>query len=425
MSGWARRDVLAGSAALALVGPVRARAAGDPAEAAFLAAYPIFEMARLAAGPRGGINLVRHAVKLSDHTSRTVTCPNNDTLYSSYWFDLSGGPIDVDLPLDTERYLSLEIMSAFTDNVAVISAANTARVPHRLRIVGPSHRNAHADGRRVIHVPTSDGWMLGRTGVDGPTDIAAAALVQHRIAFTPVPGNTLIVPRKIVPVSADDPANLFAVVAETLSRSDPRDPLVRHARTVAHAPRAMADWIQAVARARASMATGLSRRARMVNGWSWPNAAIGQFGDDDLFRAATALSGIGALIDSEAVYLTATSDAAGQSLDSGGSYRLTLPAAGIPAKGFWSLTMYEREPDGRLFLIDNPIARYSIGNRTPGLVRNADGTTTILLQPDQPTSGPANWLPAPRGPFRLMLRLYWPDMAVQRRRWSPPAVVRA
>ena len=75
-----------------------------------------------------------------------------------------------------------------------------------------------------------------------------------------------------------------------------------------------------------------------------------------------------------------------------------------PVKGFWSLTMYDTD----FFFVPNPIDRYSLSQRDT-FVTNEDGSVDLYLQADSP--GPdkeANWLPAPKGKFIPMLRLYWP-----------------
>jgi hypothetical protein len=79
------------------------------------------------------------------------------------------------------------------------------------------------------------------------------------------------------------------------------------------------------------------------------------------------------------------------------------------------------------FLVDNAIGRYSIGDRTPGLVRAADGSLTITMQRDAPEdpAARANWLPTPAGPFRPILRLYEPDDAVFDGRYVLPPITRA
>jgi len=53
--------------------------------------------------------------------------------------------------------------------------------------------------------------------------------------------------------------------------------------------------------------------------------------------------------------------------------------------------------------------RYAIGDRTPGIQHNADGSLDLYLQLDSP--GPdkeSNWLPAPEGAFRPIMRIYQP-----------------
>ena len=142
-------------------------------------------------------------------------------------------------------------------------------------------------------------------------------------------------------------------------------------------------------------------------------------------RATVALRGIAALDTSETLYLSTFADAAGGVLDGRSRYRVRIPAGGLraevqisyvsggpagglPVSGFWSMTLYEELPDGRFFLTDNPIRRYSIGDRTAGLRSNPDGSLDVLVQADAPSDA-ANWLPAPRGPFRLTLRAYLPQ----------------
>ena len=79
----------------------------------------------------------------------------------------------------------------------------------------------------------------------------------------------------------------------------------------------------------------------------------------------------------------------------------------IPVNAFWSLSMYAPTDDGELFFIENPLTRYAIGDRTPGLVRNTDGSLDIWIGHDNPgVAREANWLPAPAGTYTLLLRAY-------------------
>ena len=78
------------------------------------------------------------------------------------------------------------------------------------------------------------------------------------------------------------------------------------------------------------------------------------------------------------------------------------------------------------FLVENPLGRYSIGDRTPGLTFGEDGSLTIALQPDEPADSArrANWLPTAPGAFRPLLRIYEPDDAIFDDRWKLPPIRR-
>jgi hypothetical protein len=163
----------------------------------------------------------------------------------------------------------------------------------------------------------------------------------------------------------------------------------------------------------------LRRTQLIVDGWACPPADLGQFGQDYLMRAGVALAGLGALPREEAVYFRAVPPRGGYAFP-GDSYRLRL--LGVPADGFWSLTMYEATADGQFFLTPNPIGRYAIGDRTPGLQKDADGALTIWISRANP--GPvraSNWLPAPaKSPFALTFRAYVPLAELLNGRWTPP-----
>lgn len=141
-----RREVLWGVGALGVLGLAGCQTsaaqdgAGSGIEAAFLYAFPLYEIARTgqnrATAP--GLNRMGHRATLADHTMRAITAPNNDTIYSSAQLELSGGPMEVVSPSDTERYFNITFMDAFTDNFAAIGSGPTKGQGGRFWIVGPS-----------------------------------------------------------------------------------------------------------------------------------------------------------------------------------------------------------------------------------------------------------------------------------------------
>jgi hypothetical protein len=166
-----------------------------------------------------------------------------------------------------------------------------------------------------------------------------------------------------------------------------------------------------------------NRRSRTRNnGWLIPGRYIGDYGRNWLARAIVAVTGLGANTPAETVYPIALADSRGRPLHGRHRYVLRFPRGELPPVGaFWSLTAYGDD----LFLFDNPIDRYAIGDRTGGLRRGRDGSLTIHIQHrPPPCAARANWPPVPSGRLRLALRLYEPHRSVLTGRWLPPPLRR-
>jgi hypothetical protein len=156
-----------------------------------------------------------------------------------------------------------------------------------------------------------------------------------------------------------------------------------------------------------------------VNGWSTTMKA-GQPGNGFLVRAACARILPAVNVVQEAAYWTTTKDSAGQTLRGQHEYVLQFPAGHLPPNdAFWSLTM----TDVVGYMVRNPIDRYSLGSRS-GLVPNADGSADIYIQRTAPAGHESNWLPAPAGSFKLMLRAYLPGRAILDGEYHVPPVTK-
>jgi hypothetical protein len=393
---------------------------------AFRFALPIYEVMRTrgaqldrarAAGLPNGVNFILPRLTLADATSRDVTTPNNDTLYGSVWLDLAAGPVILVVPELPGRYHSAALMSLTTDNSAIIGT-RTGGQGGRYAIVGPGYTGAIPDGTQLIRSASNDAWLLIRVLVDGPQDVEAAAKALQGFSLELPVDRAVPVPTSAPAPARPDAATFLAVVNEALARS--ADAPALQARAAAHAGLGIgtgwagltADqqklWTASLPALMAELKTGLADAGDSVNGWSYPRAAIGDFGDDDDLRSLVALGGLGALPRVEAMYLTARTDAVGIPLDGSQAYTATLPPR-LPAGAFWSLTMYQVEPDGRLFFVPNPLNRFAIGDRSPQLRANRDGSYDIFIQTNAPTGERVvNWLPAPPGKFVLVWRAYLP-----------------
>lgn len=437
-----RRLLLAGAgAAAAPAGGAARPLVADAIRDAFVAFYPAYEIARLRwlavddpGSPRRlEPNAFGHARRLLDARARTVTAPNNDTLYSSAWLDLHDGPVTLSMPAMPGRYWSVQVMNAHTDNVAILGRRTDGDGPLSIVLAGP-RAGAQAGAPRVV-VDTNDAWLLARVAVDGPDDLAAVAALQDRMSLLAPPRPGARLPRRRPPKDAGPP-DFVDVVGEALAHNPPIGATAAHAqraRAAGIAPGArwsaldapLRDaWSAAWPAMVAALRTAARPAARRVGGWIHPPPGVGRWGDDLELRAAVALGGIAALSDDEALYLRADTGPDGSPLDGRHRWRVRVPPGGLPVDAFWSLTMYQVEPDGRAFLVPNPIDRHSVGDRTRGLAADADGSIELLLQAEPPAN-PANWLPAPPGPFRLSLRAYLPRPELREGRAALPEIVRA
>jgi hypothetical protein len=155
------------------------------------------------------------------------------------------------------------------------------------------------------------------------------------------------------------------------------------------------------------------------NGWS-TTLKCGQPGNGILLRAASAKFLPAVNVVEEAAYWTTTIDSTEKTLNGRHDYLLHFPAGELPPNdAFWSVTI----TDVVGYMVNNPIDRHSLGDRS-GLISNADGSIDIYLQSTAPTGHEPNWLPAPAGNFKLMLRAYLPGRAVLDGEYHLPPVIK-
>lgn len=400
---------------------------------AFVYTFPLHDVARTRwrftqQEPKHGkpANRLHHNRHLLDDRARQVTMPNNDTLYSSAWLDLSDAPVTLHMPDMADRYYSVALLDAFTNNFACLGPRTNGPGAHTFVIAGPRHHASAAaslpKGAILVQAPCNDVWLLTRTLVDGEHDLAAVHALQDQmqlLASSQAPAPFVSTPdesraaaylslvnealaRNGVPADEQAMVDGFADLGIRAGDLDAWNTLT---------PQVQEAWTRLWPELRHKLEhppKGSIRRSGPRGSWFSGLDHIGNFGKDYVYRAYISLVGLGALERVEAIYASALTDGDGQAFDGTHRYRLHVPAD-MPVDAFWSLSMYEFEPDGRRFFTANPIRRYAIGDRTPGLVRNADGSLDIAIQHAQPDNGPSNWLPAPAGRFSMALRYYHPQ----------------
>jgi hypothetical protein len=355
------------------------------------------------------VNTFVHVRELGTPDLRLIIRPNNDTLYSSAMVDLRGGPLVLHVPATHGRYYSLQFMDAYTNVFAYVGRRTTGVEAGDFVVVGPGWTGALPAGLPRIDSPTSWVWILGRTLVDGPEDLAAVHGLQDQLTLAPVAGPAPTLPPP--PVTADAALATFAAIGEALAINPPPP---AEAGTVARFSALFdTDAVSRLDHAAIKVAIpaterlldlGIKYRLPLRNGWAF-STELGAYGTDYGTRAAVAKYGLAANKPEEGLYMSATVDGAGKPLSGARRYELRFPAGGTPpVDAFWSVTLYG--DDG--FLVANPLARYSIGDRTRGLTRDADGGLTIRIQHEAPEGPEANWLPAPASTFNLVMRAYQP-----------------
>ena len=440
---FSRRGLLAGGAGLAALAALPAFAADDPAavaEAAAIWGLPLVETGRYLALSRDR-GIAFNQFYLNDRLATPalkVAGPNVDTLYGFAWLDLRTEPVVLDVPDTADRYYSIQLIDAYENVFDYVGRRETGTAAGTYVVTPPNWSGDIPTGAKRIPAPTVLVLALTRTLVRGAADAAVATDIQQHYTLAPLsayPGG-----RKPGIVEANV---LNILPALDLSQAgagfyDELDRLVRafpptgpEAETFARfsalglgtdrfAASKPDPAVLAAAFARAYARVKAYSEADVVNGWRVDRHIV-PFIKDPLARAAVNRFGPGAHIAQEALYFSAVGDAEGQPLSGANRYRLTFPAGGLPpVDAFWSLILYG--PD--FFLVDNPLNRYAINDRTPGLVRGADGSLTLLIQHDQPAET-ANWLPAPDGRFQLIFRTYQPGPAILDGSYKLPPLLKA
>jgi hypothetical protein len=399
---------------------------------------------RLPTSAGAPLNNLGHQQRLSDPALGGVA-PNVDTLYSLAWLDLAAEPFVLEAPDFGPRYYTFQM--AYGDTAADVSLGRRTHGPQLppVLIRGPNDLTPTPPGMLDVASPTRYFMLGGRVLVDpsDPADAEAVHALQARIRLRPLTryraGET-----GPNPVPAERPLDdgvhalepdmqplgrLGNVLRDWIVPQQDRALVTSFGRIALTCERGFEPDTLSVS-AQAAVARGLADAAELIerkshdlgttaNGWTI-NYLGPRFGDDYLLRAAVAKDQIYVTVPEEALYPVTARDAGGRPLVGDGAYTLTFaPGALPPVDAFWSLTLYAREGG----LVPNSIGRYAIGDRSAGLVRDRGGQLTIRIQHAPPADeARANWLPAPKGPFRLMLRLYVPGAEALARSWLPPPV---
>jgi hypothetical protein len=391
---------------------------------------------------------------------KVVVRPNFDTLYSSGWLDLTKEPMIVSVPDTGGRYYLLPMLDMWTDVFASPGWRTTGTQAGNFIIVPPGWRSESKDrlaedsslppNTQRIDAPTPYVWIIGRTKTDGPPDYDAVHKIQAGYRITPLsqwgqppepvqakidPTIDMKTPPK-VQVDTMPADKYFAYAAELLKLQPPHitdQPIIARMKRIGIEPgksfdldqvnpvvkKALEDVPKA---AQKLMEWKIPTLARVVNGWSMNTDTMGVYGNYYLKRAIVAQLGLGANLPEDAIYPLNLGDESGKPLDGANNYTIHFnKGATPPVNAFWSVTLYDKEG----FQVANSLNRFAVSGWMP-FQYSPDGSLDLYFQNESPgAEKEANWLPAPKGPFNLCLRLYAPKSEALTGKWNPPPIMRA
>lgn len=381
-----------------------------------------------------------------DAAFKDVTAPNADTLYSTAWLDLGKEPYVLSIPDEDGRYFLMPMLSGWTNVFAVPGKRTTGTKAQTYAITGPNWNGRLPDGVKELKSPTNMVWILGRTYCTGtPEDYKACHAIMDKYRLTPLSayGKPYTPPAGKVDPSIDmktavreqvnrmDAAAYFKLLASLMKDNPPAKedaPMVAKMAKIGLAPgnfdasKFPAAAAKRIPKAAQDQIMGHFKAAgNDENGWVF-TTNTGLYGTDYLQRALITAIGLGANRPQDAVYPTSEVDADRKPYSGAHKYVMHFPKGQTPpVDAFWSITMY----NGDYFFVTNPLNKYTVSPRN-ALKYNDDGSLDIYIQNESPGKDKeANWLPAPKDKFILMMRLYWPkekNPSIIDGTWQPPAV---
>ncbi|MCV7285691.1 DUF1254 domain-containing protein [Mycolicibacterium wolinskyi] len=402
---------------------------------------------------KGSFNQTHSIARVYTPADTTIQTPNSDTPYTMLGADLRAEPLVLTVPpIERGRYYSLQFVDGYTYNFAYVGSRTTGNGGGKYLLAGPGWTGDKPAGiDEVIRSDTDFALVIYRTQLFNPADITNVKKIQDGYTVEPLsallgqaaataapvdfypplsPGDQKTSPDffkvlnfvlKYVPVLPDETQlrEKFATIGIGPDRDF--DPDAMSSETVQAIKDGMADaWAELTAFQKDKLDTGAATSADLFG-------TRQDLKNNYLYRMAGAVLGIYGNTAAEAIYPVIATDSTGAALTGADGNRYTVrfgPGQLPPVHSFWSMTMYKMPQS---LLVENPINRYLINSpMEPSLIKDPDGGITIYVQNQSP--GPdkeANWLPAPGGPFSIILRLYWPKQEALDGTWKAPKAVKS
>jgi hypothetical protein len=397
-------------------------------------------------------NVLFNNARVYTPDDKAIQTPNSDTPYSYIGADLRAEPLVFTVPaVEKNRYYSLQFIDLYTFNFAYVGSRATGNEPGHFLLAGPNWKGDKPEGiKEVIHSETELAFVLYRTQLFQPDDIENVKKIQAGYKVQPL-STFLGKPAPIAPPKIDfykplSPADQktsleFFNVLNFVLKFCPTHPsekelMARFAQAGIGAGLTL-DLAKISPETKKAMKEGIADAWKEFAEFKKTELDTGKLTSADGFgtraflknnylsRMSSAVLGIYGNSKQEAFYPVYFTDSEEKKLDAA-KHRYTLrfaPNQLPPVNSFWSLTMYEMPAS---LLVANPLNRYLINSpMLSSLQRDADGSITIYIQNESPgKEKESNWLPAPQGPFLVVMRLYWPKAEALNGTWKAPALQR-
>jgi hypothetical protein len=391
-------------------------------------------------------NQIYNTARVFTPADTAIQTPNSDTPYSFVGMDLRAEPIVLTVPaIEKDRYFSIQLIDAYTFNFDYIGSRTTGNDGGSFLIAGPGWKGETPAGvKKVMRSETEFVFAVYRTQLFNPEDLQNVKKVQSGYKAEPLsaflgqsaPKAAPVVDfiKPLTPGEQKTSLNFFNILnfAVQFTPADPSETelMARFAKIGIGGGKTF-DASKLSPEIKAAIQRG------MVDAWADFAAlekefAAGKVTSGDVFgtreylknnylyRMAAAVLGIYGNSKQEAMYPVYYVDEAKQKLEGANRYTLRFALGQLPpVNAFWSLTMYEQPAS---LLVANPINRYLVNSpMLPQFVKDANGGLTLYVQNESPGKDKeANWLPAPKGPFSIIMRLYWPKPEALEGKWTQP-----
>jgi hypothetical protein len=380
--------------------------------------------------------------------------PNVNTIYGFGFMDLRQEPIILTTPDSKGRYYIVQLVDMYDNSFAYGAGKKVGYKGGTYALCAPGWKGKLPGGVKRIDCPTPWIAIQPRIHVKNQADLPGAQKVLKGITVqglskyqgkpAPKAPTYNYVDPKVKPNVAsslllfDDPLQFWSIMVDAINENPPpKDqidavlPQYKYLGIELGKPWKPENvlnsiFLEEMKKVGAEIGPMIANCPYLIgpngNGWIVTPYNFGSPGPDYLTAAVHSVLGLTANNSDEAFYIWSQYDENQKQLDGNNKYTMTFPAnfpyTKVIPPGFWSVTMYDLNSK---LTVENPLNRYVLGS-DDNLKKNSDGSITIYLQATSPGKDKeANWLPAPKGPFYMLIRNYAPAKEAMKALQDPGA----